>query len=234
MLCIGLLLTLAAGAASADDITEYTSLASWNANVTNPTFNTIAAPPTFSDGVLEPTPAVTPFDGDTGQTIGLATFTTPDNLGIIFNDGLFGKGVQYVAASPGAFGPGGPATVIASFDPSENVSAAAFTVAAENTDGDINIAVNGVTLEQLVVSSDFPTAFFGVTDIAGPITSVSFTVSNFGPPGSQGNGSEMDVIRGYSVATVNAPEMDSSSTIGAITLLFGYIAVLRARRVPAN
>jgi hypothetical protein len=117
---------------------------------------------------------------------GPGAFTTPGNLGLIFNDGLFGKGVQYVAAGPGAFGGLAPATVVTSFDASADVTGLALNLGSENVGSDINISVNGSALAPLVVSTAFPTAFLGVTDASGPITNITFTVSNFQFPGSQG------------------------------------------------
>jgi predicted membrane protein len=217
-LCIGFLGVLATGIASADSVTEYTSLASWDSAVSDVTTYTILAPPMFG--------ALFVFNGETGEMIGPGTFTTPGNLGLIFNDGLFGN-VQYVAASPGAFEGSLPATVVTSFDASAHVTALAFTLGSETIGSDINVSVNGLALAPLVVSPASPTAFLGVADISGPITSVAFTVSNF-----QGSATEqeMDVIGSYATAVAKAPEIDPASATSGLTLLLGGLAVLRGRK----
>jgi hypothetical protein len=222
-------LTFAAGLASADAVTEYTSLASWDSAVSNVNTYKILAPPDVSDGVVIPTPPINPFNGELGETIGPATFKTPGNLGLIFNDGAFGGGVQYVAASPGAFEGTLPASVVANFDASADVTGLAFTLGSISLGPNISISVNGSALAPVIVSSAFPTAFLGVTDTSGPITSIAFTVSQSTPGG--GHGAEMDVIGSYATASaVVAPEIDPTSAVSGLTLLLGGLAVLRGRR----
>jgi hypothetical protein len=222
-LCLGFLGTLAAALVSADTVTEYTSLASWNAEVSDVSvYNFSGAPGGY----------LAAFDGVTGVTFGPGTFTTPGNLGLIFNDGLFGNGVQYVAASPGAFEGSLPAVVDVSFNTSADVTALAFTLGSEKVSSDINISVNGSSIDPLVVSTAFPTAFLGVTDTSGPITNIAFTVSNFNFPGPPGTEQEMDVINSYATAraVATAPEIDAVSAASAITLLFGSLAMLCGRK----
>jgi hypothetical protein len=193
---------------SADAVTEYTSLASWNADVSN------VSAYKFSGAIGD----LTPFES---VAFGPGTFTTP-TFGLIFNDNQYGVGVQYVSDDPIAFGGGyRPASVILSFDASANVTALAFTLGADSTASNINISVNGFALAPVAVSSAFPTAFFAATDTSGPITNITFTVPNVG---------EVDVINSYATASaVKAPEIDPASATSAMTLLFGGLAVLRGR-----
>jgi hypothetical protein len=180
-------------------------------------------------GIVTDLPPINPFNGETGETIGVGNFRTPGNLGIIFNDGLYGN-TQYVAASPGAFEGFLPALVDVSFNASADVTALAFNLGSDGVGSNINISVNGGVLAPLAVSTAFPTAFLGVTDTSGPITNITFTLSNFQFPVS-GNVAEMDVIGSYATAraVTTAPELDPTSATSALTLLFGGLAVLRGR-----
>jgi hypothetical protein len=103
----------------------------------------------------------------------------------------------------------------------------AFTLGSENVGSNINISVNGSALAPLTVSTAFPTAFLGVIDTSGPITNITFTVSNFQLTGD----GEMDVIGSYATASaIMAPEVDPTSAASGLTLLLGGLAVLRGRR----
>jgi hypothetical protein len=210
-LCIGFLGISATGVVSADAVTEYTSLASWNADVSNVSAYKFSG----AVGVL------TPF---TSVTFGPGKFTTGQGFGLIFNDGQYGGGVQYVSDDPIAFGGGNkPASVTVSFNASANVTALAFTLGADSQASNVDISVNGSALAPVAVSPAFPTAFFAATDTSGPITNITFTSLNFG---------EMDVINSYATAraVAAAPEIDPASATSAMTLLFGGLAVLRARK----
>jgi hypothetical protein len=210
-LCIGSLGIFATGLVSADAVTEYTSLANWTADISN------ASVYKFSGAIG----ALTPF---TSVTFGPGTFTTGQGFGLIFNDGQYGSGVQYVSDDPIAFGGGDqPASVTVSFNASANVTALAFTLGTDSQASNVDISVNGRALAPVAVSPAFPTAFFAATDISGPITNITFTASNFG---------EMDVINSYVTASAvtSAPEIDAASATSAMTLLFGGLAVLRARK----
>jgi hypothetical protein len=196
---------------SADTLTEYNSLASWTADVGN------VSNYKFSGAIGE----LTPF---TSVTFGPGTFTTGQGFGLIFNDGQYGSGVQYVSDDPIAFGGGDqPASVTAAFDASANVTALAFTLGADSQASNIDISVNGGALAPVSVSPAFPTAFFAATDTSGPITNITFTASSFG---------EMDVINSYATAraVTAAPEIDPASAVSAMTLLFGGLAVLRSQK----
>lgn len=215
-LLVGSLSLGASSTAFADDLTEYTSPAKWAPTVTGVSTYEFSGAPT--GGV----------SGSAGVSFGPGTFTTPGNVTLVFNDGLYGPGVQYVAASPGAFGSGPPAAVDVSFKPSADVTALAFTLGSERAAADIGIFVNGAALAPITVSSGSPTAFFGVTDTTGPITNVAFAVENL-KPGTQF--SEVDVIGSYATAKpVKAPEMDPNAAASAIALLLGAIAILRGGR----
>jgi hypothetical protein len=222
-------LTFAAGFVSADAVNEYTSLASWDSAVSGVTTYTILAPPVYSDGVLEPTPQVNPLTGPIA--IGPGTFTTPANLPIIFNDGAYGSGVQYFAASPRAFGDGGPAIANVALSASSDITALAFTLGSVDYSATIDVSVNGSALTPLGFSYGNPPIFLGLTDIS-PITDISFTIVNaqYGGGNTNYNPGEIDVIGSYSTATaVAAPEIDPASATSAMTLLFGGLAVLRGR-----
>jgi hypothetical protein len=223
-------LTFAAGIVSAQAINEYTSLASWDSAVSGVTTYTILAPPVYSDGVLEPTPQINPLTGPIA--IGPGTFTTPANLPIIFNDGAYGSGVQYFAASPQAFGDGGPAIANVAFSASSDITALAFTLGSVDYSATIDVSVNGSALTPLGFSYGNPPIFLGLTDTR-LITDISFTIVNaqYGGGNTNYNPGEIDVIGTYSTANaVRAPEIDPASAAGGLTLLLGSLAVLRGRR----
>ena len=213
-------LTFATGLVSAQAVNEYSSLTSWDSAVNGVTTHTIPTPTFESDGVAIPL-SVSLFAGEHGQTIGPGTFATPGNVGVIYNDGLYGNNVSYVSADPGAF-LGGPATVAISFGASSDVTALAFDLGSDRSNATIDVSVNGSSFAPVTVSSNSPTAFLGITDTKGPITSIVFTDPN--------NRGEMDVIGAYETGTVKAPEIDPASTMGAMTLLLGGLVVLRGRR----
>jgi hypothetical protein len=210
-LCLGLLGTLATGLVSAGAVTEYTSLASWTAGV-----NHVSAYQ-FSGATGE----LAPFNS---VVFGPGTFTTGQGFGVIFNDGQYGSGVQYIADNPQAFG-GGPQTpsVIATFGASADVTALAFTLGANSLASTIDISVNGSALAPVAVSAAFPTTFFAVTDTSGPITNITFSALN---------NIEMDVINSYASASAvaAAPEIDAASGTSALALLLGGLAMIHARK----
>jgi hypothetical protein len=218
-LCIGFLGTLATGLVSAQAV-EYKSLASWDAAVSDVTTYTILAPPTVSDGVVEPTPLTNPAND---IAFGPGTFSTVSGYdGIIYNDNAYGGSAQYFSDDPGARG-GDAAAVNVSFNASADVTALAFTIGTFYTGDSVSILVNGLSIAPVQLSSGAPaSAFFGVTDTSGPITSITFSTP----------GGEMDVIGSYSTASAvaTAPEIDAASATSAVTLLFGGLAALRARK----
>ncbi len=230
-LCIAFLGTLAAGLVSADAVTEYTSLASWNSAVSDVTTYTILTPPFVSDGVVLPTPQVNPLTGPIA--FGPGTFTTPANLPIIFNDGAYGSGVQYFAASPQAFGDGGPAIANVAFSASSDITALAFTLGSVDYSATIDVSVNGSALTPLGFSYGNSPIFLGLTHTT-PITDISFTLVNaqYGGGNTNYDPGEIDVIGSYATASAvtSAPEIDASSAAGGLTLLLGGLAVLRGRR----
>jgi hypothetical protein len=222
--------TFAASLASAEAVTEYTSLASWDSAVSGITNYTILAPPVVSDGVVLPTPQVNPLGGPIA--FGPGTFTTPANLPIIFNDGAYGSGVQYFAASPRAFGDGGPAIANVAFSASSDITALAFTVGSVDFSSTIDVSVNGSALTPLGFAYGNPPIFLGLTDTR-PITDISFTIANaqFGRGNTNYDPGEIDVIGSYATArAVTAPELDPASFASGLMLLLGTLAVLRGRR----
>ncbi len=226
---MALLGTLATGLVSGQAVTEYTSLASWESAVSDVATYTILAPPNVSDGVVLPPLQETFLNGPI--VFGPGTFTTPGNEPIIYDDGTYGSNVQYFAASPQANPTGDAATVNVAFSASSGVTALAFALGADDSSATIDVSVNGSALTPLAVSSAFPTAFLAVTD-TGPITSISFTSTNEYYPNSQANPGEIDVIGSYATASAvaTAPEIDTASATGAITLLVGGVAVLASRK----
>jgi hypothetical protein len=201
--------------------TEYTSLASWDANVTNQSTYAVPTPP--------PGPNSTPDKEEilynTSLTIGPGVFTTPGNIdSVIWNDGSYGN-APYYSASPDIFTNPNPAIVTINFAASADITALAFDLGAFYRTTPIDISMNGSALAPLAVSSTFPTAFLGVTD-SSPITSISFEV-----PLPSTNDAEMDVIGAYETAVAIVPELDTTSAASCLTLLFGGIAVLRGRKI---
>jgi hypothetical protein len=210
-LCIGFLGISVTGLASADGVSEYTSSASWSTAVNK------VSDYGFSGAVGELTPFIS-------VAFGPGTFTTGEGFGLLYNDGQYGTGVQYVSDDPAAFGGGSQlASVTVSFSAAADVTALAFTLGADSAASTVDVSVNGSALGPLAVSPAFPTTFFGATDTSGPITSITFTSLNFG---------EMDVIGSYSTASAvtKAPEVDPASATSMLTLLFGGLAVLRGRK----
>jgi hypothetical protein len=217
---------LAAGLVSADTVTEYTSLGSWDAAVTD----------VVSYAINGGVPAGGLFEeGTLPVTFGPGTFVANGNAaGYLVNDGAYGTGVQYFTDSIGlGGGDGTSASLTVSFNASTDVSALAFTIGTFSEGDYVNILVNGMPIAPITLSAGAPTsAFLGVTDTSGPITSTTFTVpiSEFSGR-SDFNIGEIDVIGSYSTAkaVARAPEIDAASATGAITLLFGSLAVLRRR-----
>lgn len=212
-LCIGCLGISATGLASAQGVSEYTSAAGWSTAVND------VSDYKFS-GAMGPLSVF----GESGVTFGPGTFTTGQGFGLIYNDGQYGAGVQYVSDDPIAFGGGNqPASVTVSFRAAADVTALAFTLGADSQASTIDVSVNGSAVGPVAVSSSIPTKFFGATDTSGPITSITFTALNFG---------EMDVINSYATgsAVASAPEIDPASAASTLTLLFFSLAVLRGRQ----
>lgn len=206
-----------AGLAAAGALSEFGSLAAWNAAVSN----------VASYQISEPTGEETLFGG-TPVAFGPGTFTGDSQSGVLYNDGLYGTGIQYFSDDPRAMGQHDAiASVTVAFGAPADISALAFDLGAGDGPADIDISVNGSKLAPVVVSSLFPTMFFGVTDTKGPITSVTFSAVGSNDPG------EMDVINGYETAHARptaAPEISSVAAPAALTLLFGVLAVLEGRR----
>jgi hypothetical protein len=213
-LCIGFLGISATGLASAEGVSEYTSAAGWTTAVND-----------VSDYKFSGAQGQLSVFGESGVTFGPGTFTTGQGFGLIYNDGQYGSGVQYVSDDPIAFGGGNqPASVTVSFSAAADVTALAFTLGADSQASTIDVSVNGSALGPVAVSSSIPTTFFGATDTSGPITSITFTALNFG---------EMDVINSYaagSAVAAAAPEIDPASAASTLTLLFFSLAVLRGRK----
>ncbi|MGH8199052.1 MAG: hypothetical protein ACREVO_01585 [Steroidobacteraceae bacterium] len=158
---------------------------------------------------------------------GPGQFNGDTDSGVIYNDGIYGTGIQYFSDDPLAMAQrDANAAVTVAFGAPDDISALAFDLGAGDGPSDIDISVNGSALAPVVVSSLFPTMFFGVTDTKGPITSVTF--SSVGD-----NHGEMDVINGFETAHARptaAPEISSVAAPAALTLLFGLLAVLEGRR----
>lgn len=213
----------AAGLAAANVLTEYGSLADWNAAVSDVSTYKITQ---LSPGLGGNTPPE--VFGFNPVTIGPGVFTGDTQSAVIYNDGLYGAGIQYFSDDPRALGqhnaiPG----VTVAFSAADDISALAFEVGAGAGPSDIGISVNGFAVAPVVVSSLFPTMFVGVTDTAGPITSIKFTASG---PG------EMDLINGYETASARptaAPEISLTTAPAAITFLVGLLAVLLSRRTSS-
>jgi hypothetical protein len=219
---IGLIGISVAGLASAGVLTEYGSLANWTAAVSNVSNYQIAQVP-GGTGYGSSTEVL----GSAPVTLGPGVFTGNTGSAAIYNDGAYGRGIQYFSDDPSAFGEhnvNGSVTV--AFGASEDISALAFDLGAALESSDIDISVNGSALAPVAVSSTFPTSFLGVTDTKGPITSITFTETN-------SKLGEMDVVNGYATASAQptaAPEISASSAPIAITFLLGLLALLRSRR----
>jgi hypothetical protein len=224
---IGLIGISAAGLASASVLTEYGSLANWNAAVSS-----------VSDYQISQVPgragygSSTEVFGSAPVTIGPGAFTGDTGSGVIYNDGAYGLGIQYFSDDPRALGlRNTDGSVTVAFSAVDDITALAFDLGAALSSSGIDVSVNGSALAPLAVSSTFPTSFFGVTDAKGPITNVTFTETN----SSVG---EMDLVNGYATASAKptaVPEISSTSAPAAITFLLGLLAVLRSRRkVPGR
>jgi hypothetical protein len=210
-LSVGLVSVCASGLVSADAITEYSSLTTWDAMVSNVSVYNISGAAPGGEIVF----------GNASATFGPGTFTPGSDQGYVFNDNAYGTGLQYFADDPGQIG-GQNASVNVAFNASADVTALAFTLGTYSEGDSVSILVNGLPIAPVTLSSGRPTsAFLGVTDKSGPITSITF---------SEGGG-EMDVIGSYATArAVVAPEIDPTSAASGLTLLLGGLVVLRGRR----
>ncbi|HEY1891069.1 MAG TPA: hypothetical protein VGG63_11720 [Steroidobacteraceae bacterium] len=218
---------LAVGLASAGTLAEYNSLAAWNAAVSNVSSYRISQLTTGLGGETTPPEVL----GGMPVSFGPGVFTGDTGSGVIYNDGVYGTGIQYFSDDPRANGQHNAiAAVTVAFGAPDDISALAFDLGAGDGPSDIDISVNGSALAPIVVSSLFPTMFLGVSDTKGPITSVTFSaVGN--------NAGEMDVINGFQTAHARptaAPELSSMAAPAALTLLFGLLAVLEGRRRAAR
>jgi hypothetical protein len=210
-LCIGLFGVSASAIVSADVVNEYTSLASWEPAVSSVVNHTI----TGSTGVDK-------VVGTSSVTFGPGAFTAGSAFGTIYNDNAYGNGEQYFSDDPGQRG-NSIAAVTVSFNASADVTALAFTIGTLYEGDSVSILLNGLSIAPVKLLSGAPTsAFLGVTDTSGPITSITF---------SEGPSGEMDVINSYATArAVMAPEINPTSAASGLTLLLGSLAVLRGRR----
>jgi hypothetical protein len=219
---IGFIGISAVGLASAGVLTEYGSLANWTAAVSNVSDHQIAQVPGGAGYGSS-----TEVFGSAPVTLGPGVFTGDTGSGAIYNDGAYGRGIQYFSDDPSAFGERNvDGSVTVAFGAGEDISALAFDLGAALESSDIDISVNGSALAPVAVSSTFPTSFLGVTDTKGPITSITFTETN-------SKLGEMDVVNGYATASAQptaAPEISASSAPIAITFLLGLLALLRSRR----
>lgn len=217
----------AAGLASAGVLSEYGSLANWDAAVSRVSSHQISQLPGRA-GYRSSTEVF----GSAPATIGPGVFTGDTGSGVIYNDGAYGLGVQYFSDDPRALGlRNTDGSVTVAFSAVADITALAFDLGAALSSSGIDVSVNGSALAPLAVSSTLPTRFFGVTDAKGPITNITFTQTN----SSVG---EMDLINSYATASARptaAPEISPASAPAAITFLLGLLAVLRSRRkVPGQ
>jgi len=225
-LSIGLIGCSTVGSVTAGTVTEYDSLTYWNAAVNNVSSTKISQVPGEAGyGSL------TEVLGASPVTLGPGAFSGNSGSGFIYNDGVYGAGVQYFSDDPRAFGqPNVDGSVTVAFSAADDISALAFDLGAGLGTSDIDISVNGSLLAPLAVSSIFPTSFVGVTDTKGPITSITFTETN-------SKVGEMDVINGYEIGSARptaAPEISVTSAPAALTLLLGLLALLHGRRRTAR
>lgn len=227
-------LTLAAGLASADAVTGYTSLVNWDSAVSNVNNYTIQDPGVPGWSPNNPTIPV----GDVPYKIGAGTFNAGTiegrGQGYIYNDGLYGSGVSYFSDDPGQQG-NTIASVTVAFSASQDVTAASFSIGTEGWNNIVDVLVNGSYVENIIIplgqpagTALDPEVFVGITDSLGPITNITFVDGGPGPNST--NFGEMDVIGSYNTATLIAPEIDPTSAASGLTLLLGGLAVLRARR----
>ena len=224
---IGLIGISVAGLASAGVLTEYGSLVKWNAAVRSVSDHQISQVPGGAGYGSS-----TEVFGSAPVTIGPGVFTGDTGSGVIYNDGAYGRGIQYFSDDPDALGlRNTDGSVTVAFSAVDDITALAFDLGAALSSSDIDISVNGSALAPLAVSSTFPTSFLGVTDAKGPITKITFTETN-------SKVGEMDLINGYATASAQptaAPEISPTSAPAAITFLLGLLAVLRSRRkVPGQ
>ena len=96
----GVIGILAAGLASAGTLTEYSSLAAWNAPVSNVSSYRISQLTTGLGG--ETTPPRSPRRH--ARELRAGVFTGDTGSGVIYNDGVYGTGVQYFSDDPRAEG----------------------------------------------------------------------------------------------------------------------------------
>lgn len=221
-LSIGLVGISTVGSVTAGTLTEYDSLTYWNAAVNNASSYRISQVPGgagYGSG--------TEVFGSAPVTLGPGAFTGNSGSGFIYDDGVYGSGIQYFSDDPNAFAQHNvDGSVTVAFGAADDISALAFDLGAGLASSDIDISVNGSSLAPLAVSSLFPTSFVGVTDTQGPITSITFTETN-------SKVGEMDLINGYETASARptaAPEISVTSAPAALTLLLGGLALLHGRR----
>lgn len=213
---IGWISLSVAGVASAGVLTEYGSLASWDAAVTNvSTYQIAQVPGRAGYGTY------TQEFGTESVTIGPGTFTGDTQSAAIYNDGLYGAGVQYFSDAPQSRSDHSDyGSVTVAFSATDDITALAFDLGAGLMSSEIDISVNESAITPVSVG------FFGVTDSKSPITSITFTEQ-------EGPGEETDVIGSYQTA-VAAPEFSPTSAPAALTLLIGLLVVLRGRRRSAG
>lgn len=207
-------LTFAAGVASADAVTEYTSQASWGSAVTNVATYSIPGP-LFGSQLV----------GTTPTPVGPGVFTAGSVWGTVYGDDVYtvDPGRDVFSDDPGQVG-GHTASVTVSFKPSEDVTALLFHIGTFYEGDTVDILVNHSPIAPVTLSGGGlgGVAYVGVTDTSGPITSIKFT---------EGPGGEMDVIGFYSTGSAAvAPEMDPKTAASGLALLLGGLAVLRGRR----
>ncbi len=155
------------------------------------------------------------------MAIGPGTFTGDTQSAAIYNDGLYGAGIQYFSDAPQSRSDHSDyGSVTVAFSAADDITALAFDLGAGLTSSEIDISVDGSAIAPVNVG------FFGVTDSKSPITSITFTEQ-------EGPGEETDVIGSYQTASAQptaAPEISPASAPAALTLLVGLLAVLHARR----
>ncbi len=199
-----------AGLASADPIIEYGSSSAWDAAVSNVS--------TYQISQIAGRAGYGTYTQEIGGpvTFGPGTFTGAKQAAI-YNDGLYGAGVQYFSDAPQSVSDHHDyGSVTVAFSATDDITALAFDLGVGGTSSAIDILVNGSAIAPVGVG------FFGVTNSKSPITSITFTEQEM-------PGQETDVIGSYQTATA-APEISPTSAPAALTLLIGLLAVLQGHR----
>lgn len=202
----------AAGLASADPITEYGSSSAWDAAVSNVS--------TYQIAQIAGRAGYGTYTQEIGGpvTFGPGTFTGAKQAAI-YNDGLYGAGVEYFSDAPQSVSDHSDyGSVTVAFSATDDITALAFDLGVGGTSSEIGVSMNGSAIAPVGVG------FFGVTDSKSPITSITFTEQEM-------PGQETDVIGSYQTA-VAAPEFSPTSAPAALTLLLGLLAVFYGRRRP--